>query len=425
MRAFIRRHYRDLVNGLLFRPILITVLHAALAVLVVVISRHLEEPLFSRSADTTRAILTTIAGSSFTAVSIAFTVTIVTLQLVSDQFTPRALRGFLGRPWVQLVAGCFVGLVLYCLVALGMMRDGSEGGDHGLLAMVAVVLAIVALFVLLVFIHRISQSIQVSNIIADLVAETRTALDRHYAADDRAADGPRPEDDDGWPRVDAEEAGVVQSIDLDALLDLAADADVALRLAVQPGDFVLAGQALARFERGAPAGLEPHGGVAALRRAIVRQSQRDLSMDPAFGVRQLADIAARALSPGVNDPSTADHCLHWMTAIFAEVMARPRPTHRRLAAESGVVEVPLRPVARLLRTAFEEVAVYSADNPRMRRAVRRTLERLDGVTHPTHRPALAGIRRAIEASLDPPRDQGLDSGLEEGEDHPRRTPCDS
>lgn len=407
MRAFIRRHYRDLVNGLLFRPILITTLHAALAVLVVIVSRQLEEPLFSRSADTTRAILTTIAGSSFTAVSIAFTVTIVTLQLVSSQFTPRALRGFLGRPWVQLVAGHFVGLVLYCLVALGLMTDGS--GEHGLLAIVAVVLAVVALFVLLVFIHRISRSIQVSNIIADLVDETRRALDRHFAKDDRADDGPRPDEDDGWPRIEVDKAGVVQSVDLDALLRLCKESGVALRLAVQPGDFVLPGQPLARFERGGPADVK----IAAVREAVVRQSQRDIEQDPAFGVRQIADIAVRALSPGINDPSTADHCLHWLTAIFAEVLARPRPTFRRLAAGDGRVEMPLRPVERLLRTAFEEIALYSADNPRMRRAVRRSMTRLDDHAHPIHRPRLAALRRTIERSLEGTRDRAIDERLEE------------
>jgi len=395
MRAIIQRHYRDLVNGLLFRPVLLTLAHGLLAVGVVTFDHHIDLALLPGSISTARAVLTTIAGSSFTAVSIAFTVTIVTLQLVSGQFTPRALRGFLGQPGVQRVAGDFMGLVLYCLIALGLMPDVGGSGDYSLPMTVGIALAIVALFVLLIFIDRIARAIQVSNIVADLAANTRQAFDRHYAVDGPGAGEPRSETDADWPTLCAGESGVVQSVDIAGLTRVAERTGVALRLAVQPGDFVIAGEPVARLERGRIADLEPAGGADVVRRAVVCRAQRDMQMDPAFGVRQLADIAVRALSPGINDPSTADHCLHWLSALFCPLLAEPRPTVRRWAAGDGVVEMPLRPMHDLLQVALEEIALYGTDNPRMRRGIQRTLDRLDRACHPSHRAALEALRARL------------------------------
>ncbi len=421
MRALIRRYYRDLTRGLLFRPLLLTLLHGALALAVVLIDQRLPGDFFEGSVETARAVLTTIAGASFTAISITFTITIVTLQLVSGQFTPRALRGFLGRPWVQLVAGQFMGLVLYCLVSLGLMPDAGQDVHYGLPGTTAVVLSVLALLSLIVFIDRIARAIQVSNIVADLAATTRAALERHYRVVEDPADGVRPALDEAWPTIAAERDGVVQSIDLDALCALAEKTGAGLRLAVQPGDFVIAGEPLARVERGARADLEAVDGVAALRGAVALKSQRDLKMDPAFGVRQLADIAVRALSPGINDPSTADHVLHWLSALFCPLLAEPRPTYRRRAAGEGVVEMPLRTIEHLLREAFEEVVVYGADNPRIARGLARTVERLARVCHPDHRPAIERLRAAQQAMCDRLPDGLLERGQPNGEGG---LPCD-
>lgn len=391
MQRLFLRHYRNLVQGLWFRPVLVTLLHGALAIAVVALDHGLVEPIvFKGSADTARAVLTTIAGSSFTAVSIAFTITIVTLQLVSDQFTPRALRGFLGRPLVQMVAGVFVGLVLYCLVVLGLMPDVTERDNYGLPVTVGVLLAIGALFLLLVFIHRISTSIHVSNIVADVARGTADALERHFA---EGEPGPAESLEVTEPIevIVAERSGYVQSIDLDALAGIAERAGVTLRLAVQSGDFIVAGRPVARSS--GPLSDEARRRVVG---ACVCQSQRDLHMDPAFGLRQLADIGAKALSPGINDPTTAVQCLRWMSAVLTPVVRAPRPPARRVAAGEGVVIMPLRGVAELLDESFEEIALYGAASPRICREVRAALDVLDEAVHADHRPALDALRRRVQ-----------------------------
>ncbi len=180
--AAVTKGLRNLRYNYLFLPGLIALAFAALAAGLTWIDRRGGEDgvlaLFPAGPAAAGAVLATIAAAVATVAGVSFSITIVSLQLVSQQFTPRALRGFLGDRLNQTIAGVFVGVFLYCLVALRAVEEEPNGFLPGLTISVAVALAFLALALLLVFIHHVGHSIQVSNI-AKRIADATMAAARH------------------------------------------------------------------------------------------------------------------------------------------------------------------------------------------------------------------------------------------------------
>ena len=120
-RAF-KDHWRHLINGFWFVPLLISLLGPLLALFFLTIDHYIGEVdrtfLFSGGTAEASIILSTIAGALITVVALIFSITIVVLQLVSSQYTPRALRGFLQDRVTQVVAGSFFAISTYCLIVL-------------------------------------------------------------------------------------------------------------------------------------------------------------------------------------------------------------------------------------------------------------------------------------------------------------------
>ena len=215
-----------------------------------------------------RAVLSTIAGSMITVAGVTFSITIVALTLASQQFGPRLLRSFLRDLGNQIVLGTFVSTFIYCLLVLRTVRgnDDAQFVPH-LAVTLGVLLAMLSLGVLIFFIHHVSMSIQASQIIANVAADLEGAVARlfperlgHERTPVTANTTALPVDfEESASAVPADSNGYVQAIDEDALMTLATERDVVLRIDAEPGRFVRCGTALVRVRPGA------HRGRCALR----------------------------------------------------------------------------------------------------------------------------------------------------------------
>jgi uncharacterized membrane protein len=182
----LRSRWQALRSSFWLLPGLITAWMIVLAVVLIDIDRTSGpngiDWAFSGDAEAARGILSTVAGSLITVAGLSFSITIVTLQLVAGQFTPRAIRGFLSDRVNQSVAGAFVGIFAYCLVVLRSVRaedtDGTNGFVPALAVSSAIALALAALGFLLLFIHHMGQLIQVSQIASRIAKETLAAVGR-------------------------------------------------------------------------------------------------------------------------------------------------------------------------------------------------------------------------------------------------------
>lgn len=314
--------------------------------------------LFGAGAEGSRGMLSAIASSMITVAGVAFSITIVALALASSQYTSRILRNFMRDRANQFVLGTFLGIFVYCVVVLRTIRGGEEGVFVPSIAVLfAVVLSLVGIGCLIFFIHHIASSIQAESIIKSAADETLESIDRLFP-DDLADsvgphDGPLFQASSGaWYPVCAGESGYIQAIEGDGLLSLARERDALIRMECGAGEFVVEGAPLITIVGVDPPDDELTRAVNAL---YTLGRQRSTVQDAGFGVRQIVDIALKALSPGINDTTTAVTCVHYLSAVLARLAAR------RLSApcqaEGGKVFVIVRGATfpGLLGEAFDQI----------------------------------------------------------------------
>ncbi len=323
--------------------------------------------LFGAGADGSRGLLTAVASSMITVAGVVFSITIVALALTSSQYTSRVLRNFMRDRVNQVVLGVFVGIFAYCLVVLRTIRGGDEGAFVPSVAvLVGLLLAFVGIAFLIYFIHHISISIQASSILAEAAEETIAAVDHLFptglgneAGED--ADGPPAValGDHAWTHIPADQTGYIESVDGDGLLALARERRTLFRMERGVGEFVVEGTPLVSVA--ATDGLDREM-TSALNAVYIIGPQRSVHQDAGFGIRQIVDIAMKALSPGINDTTTAVMCLDYLTAILVRIAARRIETTHRL--DQG----ELRVIARgpnfesLMSEAFDQVRQNAEGN---------------------------------------------------------------
>lgn len=354
--------------------------------------------LFGAGAAGSRGLLTAVASSMITVAGVVFSITIVALSLTSSQYTPRVLRNFMRDRMNQVVLGVFVGIFAYCLVVLRTIRGGDEGAFVPSLAVLGgLALAFVGIAFLIYFIHHVSMSIQASSIIAAAAQETIAAVDRLFPQGlgdnaDEDADGPPASlAQQDWSAVAARKTGYIEGIDGDALLALARKHGNMVRMERGIGEFVVEGTPLVSVvgEGG------PDEEMKAEFNAIyVISRQRTVQQDAGFGIRQIVDIALRALSPGVNDTTTAVMCVDYLAAILARLVVRGIATPHRL--DQGELRVIARGPSfeSLLADAFDQIRQNAEGNVAV---LTRQLEALEIVAGQT---ANAGRRQALRQQAD-------------------------
>ncbi|HSH23053.1 MAG TPA: DUF2254 domain-containing protein [Acidimicrobiales bacterium] len=308
-------------------------------------------------------LLATIAGATITVAGIVFSVTVVAVQLASSQFSPRVLRGFLRDRFQQVVMGLMVGTFTYAMLTLGSAGDATP---H-LTVAVAEVLALVALLGILASIDHTARNMVVGEIarrITDETVETVVRTLRSGPEGSSASTGQRhqPPQEDPTLVVRSPETGWVQQLDGAGLLG-ALPAGATAELEARVGSFVVADRPLVRLW--CPDGVD---GVGRLQdevgEHVVVGRARTMQEDPAFGIRQLVDVALRALSPAINDPTTAYEVVVHLGAVLVEVVKR-QPV-ARLWVEDRDRRL-LRPreidVAGYLERSFGQIRASGREHP--------------------------------------------------------------
>ncbi|WP_426060793.1 DUF2254 domain-containing protein [Hymenobacter sp. B1770] len=348
----LRLAWSNVNSSLWFVPTLMVTAASGLAYGLVMLDDNTEHKwlqdypmLFGAGADGARGMLTAIASSMITVAGLIFSLTLATLAQVSSQYTPRVLRNFMGDRANQLVLGFFVSIFVYCLIVLRTIRGGDEGRFIPSLAVAGgLVLALVSIGVLIFFIHHIASSIQASTIIARAAAETQGALDNlfpeqmgHEATAAEATDW--RETDHHWHAILALRSGYVQDVNNDALLDFAREINGVVRMERGIGSFVAKEAPLVSVARydGQPLSAADEKTRQRLCGTYSIGDLRTIDQDLGFGFRQLVDIALKALSPGINDTTTAIFCVDQLGALLS--LLADRKLNEPLRSEGGRVRV--------------------------------------------------------------------------------------
>ncbi len=283
--------------------------------------------IFGGDAGAARTVLDAVSSSLITVTALTFSLTVVTLQLASSQFSPRLLRTFTSDMFVQATLGVFLATFTYSLTVLRTVRS-SDATVPEFVPRVSVtlsfVLAVASVVVLVVFLAHLARQIRVETMLHDVhtdaTATLRSTLDQL---------GPSPEEPRLVPRIPphawtltAPGSGFLVRVDDDELLGICVDLDVVVVLDTPIGSSLVDGCPVGSAWPTSTANddEELRGRLQqSLEKTIHTGVERTAVQDIGYGLRQLTDVANKALSPGINDPTTAVHALGHISALLCEL----------------------------------------------------------------------------------------------------------
>ena len=401
----------NLRGGFLVRPLIIALtlgvvgmLLSALEEAVPRLSVWVPRVLFPSHADpqVAQVILGGIAAAMMTVVSIVFAILLMTLTLASMQFSPRIIVSFSQDRVTQQTLGIFLGTFTYCLAALPAAHTLPRPFEPVLTVLGAMLLSLACVAWLLYFIHHISEAISVNHIVDRIAQETESIIDqtmprpvRHdrlLGADLHAGEQLEPSAREA--PVLSGVSGYVRFIDAPRLVAQARAAGVTVRVLRRVGHFVPEGVPLLMVSKGDNMSAAR---VAEMQAAFEFGPTRTLQQDVEYGILQIVDIALKAISPAVNDPSTAIGCVDQLSRILIR-FARREPPASLLYDPPGVVRVSLPWLSfdRLVESAFEQIRLYAkADVAVSLRMLRALADIAATVSDPDYRRTLVEKGRRI------------------------------
>jgi uncharacterized membrane protein len=272
------------------------------------------------TTDSASTLLQVVATAVMTAMTLTFSLTVVALQLASQQFSPRLLREFARDRLTQGVLALLVST--FVLALTGLRGIDPERPLPVLVIALALVLGIASAGALLAFIGHLVRALRVDTMMVAVHKEAAATIAQAYPrygdhSKDPSDDLPGPAD---GTLLASTRSGFVRTVSPDKLVAAARENGVFLRLGARPGDHVVEGAPLASAWRVDGSGEVPVEALStALKDAVEIGFERTVEQDAALGLRQLTDIAVKAISPGINDPVTAGHAVGYCSDLLTRL----------------------------------------------------------------------------------------------------------
>jgi uncharacterized membrane protein len=382
----------------------------------------LDAVLFNGDAGAARTVLDAVSSSLITVTALTFSLTVVTLQLASTQFSPRLLRTFTKDLFVQVTLAIFLATFTYSLTVLRSVRsseDSSEPFVPRMAVSVSFLMAIASVIALVLFLAHLTRQIRVETMLANVYAEAVATARTTLMSRDEPGCGTFPAKPHDHGVLVAERSGFLLRVDEGKIIAAANEVAGLVMVQPMPGEFIVEGTPIAAAWRCDEAPLRDSDLEtlrSAFRSAVHLGPERTEAQDVTFGLRQLVDVANKALSPGVNDPTTAVHALGHASALLCE-LARFRLGPVTRCDGEGTVRVQFaRPSFQdCLDLALTQPRLYGASDPlvilrllRLLRELAQTipvedlptvLDHLDRMTHVLHQEKFDAAENSSHARL--------------------------
>jgi len=349
-----------------------------------------------------RSFLSSITQAMIAFTGLVFSITIVVLQLTSGQFSPRVLRAFLRDRAIQFALGVFISTFVYAIV---VQRAVTGSADHhpfvpriAVTGAFALVLASVGLFIF--YIHHVANMVRVATIVSSLGVESRDLLRSRYPAGQPTV-SPLPDLGPVTRVIGAPCPGVLVSVNEKALVGQAERMGCVVVLAARVGDYLPRGAPLLRIHLGGDGAGNGPGVIdePRLLAEVAQDTERTMEQDLAFGFRQLVDIAERALSPAINDPTTACQALDVLHDLLRRLAVRHLPSGRLHGADGSLrLIVPQYGFSDFVDLAVREVWHYGSDAAQVPGRLSAMLADLSAAALPEYLPALRLWAERIDGS---------------------------
>ena len=380
--------------------------------------------MFGAGVDGARGVLGAIAGSLITVIATVFSITIVALQLASSQFTPRVLRQFTGDRVNQVVLAAYIGTFTYSLLVLRAVRSSTDIGRATAAAAgdveasqafvpvigvtVAILLALLCIGLLILFVHHMAQQMQVSYILSRAASDALNLVDSYFRDDiDVTPHLTRRDYAQGEGRdVHSTSAGYLQHYDHVYLLNTAKNHDLTIRMLVPMGAYINTGQPIARIwsSTGDSEQLETAGEY--VRGAFVTGPERTMTADLPLGIRQIVDIGIKAMSPAINDPTTATQALDRISEVLIRAGELKSPDRILHVDDRPAVFLPRMGFQDMTNVAFTQIRYYAKQDVVVMLHLTRTIEVVASLVGEHHHDILIRHLELVKAA----GQQGLELG---------------
>jgi uncharacterized membrane protein len=392
-------------HRLSFVPMLYVIVAIVVVQVLLLIDRELGEQSlptwFETTVDSARSVFSAMAGGLITSITLLLSMMLVAVQLASTQFSPRTMRDWLSNRTMQHTIGLVLGTTVFCLLALRSTRDFGERGTGivpNLTVLVAVALGVLSLVAVVRSVDHLTHSVRIGAVADRVASETIRVVDRF----DRTvpagqvptvlptADGTDELESATIPAdavtIETPRAGWIQQIDADALLDALPEASTAV-VVVSIGGFVPE-RAPLMWISPPPDSDDPCRSE--VLEAFAIGDSRTMQQDVEFGLVQLTDIAVRALSPGINDPTTAADVVVHIGNVLLAIWSRDEPSPSRTRDGRRVMLLQATHEAYLARS-IGPIRRYGAADPEVMSTLLRTIVQIRSEV----------VRRELPGPLEP------------------------
>ncbi|MGK2863082.1 MAG: DUF2254 domain-containing protein [Chitinophagaceae bacterium] len=315
---WLKERRNQMVNSIAFYPAVIAIAFLILSLLSIEfdfskkgieIKSHLQG-LRLRDATTVRSIISSITAGIITLTVFSFTMVMIVLNQTASQLSNRILDKLIGSRFQQVVLGIYVGTIVYALFLLSTIRDIDSGVRiPALSTYLLIILTIVDIFLFIYFLHFITQSVKYQVIIHRIFKETKSALEHSCKLQQPPAEAILFESE---CLVTAANSGIYQGFDEQFFIRTCNDNDCILYLMESPGAFILKGLPVIKVDKTLPAEI-----MKKMQKKVYLQSSESIKENYFYGLRQLTELALKALSPGINDPGTAIQSLRALFQLYA------------------------------------------------------------------------------------------------------------
>ncbi len=395
----VKNEIRAVRTALWFRPSAYCIIAALAAAFVATVDGFLPPHALAWLPEvevaTVTELLKLMAGSMLTVATVTLSVLMLVLSLAAGQASPRAVPEIMADPVTQNALGTFLATFTFALAALLLFGFGAVAGPGvTLIFFGALFLVLNALRYLVQWIHHVADTLKINRMIYRIHRQAKAVLQAYLkmqveGVEGEAAGAATGEETPVFPTA----TGYVQLIDARRLHDLARAQHLSVRLCVQEGDFVHDHRNLMML-RGGRADDET---CEALRATVVVGFERSHEGDPRLGFELLAEVACRALSPGINDPQTALAAIEYLGSLLALAAVRPADDYPARTTPDGCVTF-LRPdFGAMLERALRPVVRDGAAEAEVMAAVMQVLCDLAGCAAPDHLDAVLEEAERAEA----------------------------
>ena len=351
---------------------------------------------WSYTASTATAVLSAVVAAMVGLIGLVVTIGVLVVQMATGTLSPRFMRLWYRDRLQKFVLASFTATFAFSYVLLSHVASGPVPNLGVTMAGAAVT---VDLFLLLVYLDRFVHALRP---VAVAAAMARSGLNVFAEMARRDRQRPESHSDDPWVRqgtplpVHAERSGAIQAIHVGGLLELAAQHDLVCDLRQTVGDFVMAGAVLAEIH-----GITDEADVRRVQGMIALGHERTIDQDPAFAIRIVVDIAIRALSPAVNDPTTATQMINHIGALLFAIGSHDHRDGGVYRGSDGAVRltVPTRQWREYLEVGVSEIRQYGATSPQVCRRLRALLVDLEASVLPVNEAAVAEQLQLLDRSV--------------------------